>query len=146
MQKLSYGFGVEVDAPFHMARELTIGALRDQGFGIVSEINVSEILREKLGVETAPYTILGACNPDLAARALELDPDIGLLLPCNVVVRQDGGFCWITAIDPVLLSNVSGIAGLEEIVASDARQPAVRAGTRSRRVHRVGTGNARTGG
>jgi uncharacterized protein (DUF302 family) len=75
-------------------------ALKEEGFGILTEIDVSGVLRNRLGVERPPYLILGACNPQLAHRALEAESDIGLLLPCNVVLRQEGEEVEVLIQDP----------------------------------------------
>jgi len=88
---MSYGITVRLGVPFSPeVVERVRGALKEQGFGVLTEIDVQATLREKLGVETESYQILGACNPPLAHRALDIDREIGLLLPCNVVVRADG--------------------------------------------------------
>ncbi|NTV98262.1 MAG: DUF302 domain-containing protein [Chlorobiaceae bacterium] len=87
--KKSYGFGKPVALPFAAAYESVIKALQDEGFGIVMEINVSETLKNKINYEMPPYRIIGACKPPIARRAIEADPSIGLLLPCNVVIRED---------------------------------------------------------
>jgi uncharacterized protein (DUF302 family) len=87
--KNKYGFGKVVPYAFDVAIKKVTDELEKEGFGILTEIDVSATLKKKLNLDTPPYRILGACNPKLAHRALEAEPSIGLLLPCNVVVRTD---------------------------------------------------------
>jgi uncharacterized protein (DUF302 family) len=85
-----YGWTIRVGKPLAEARALTTAALKEQGFGILTEIDVKQTLKQKLGHEFRPYVILGACNPSLALRGLETELPLGLLLPCNVCLWQEG--------------------------------------------------------
>lgn len=99
-----YGFGKAVEMPFDAAVEKATEELRKEGFGILSDIDVAAALKKKLGREMPPYRILGACNPPFAHKVLEAEPSIGLLLPCNVVVRQDNeGKVHVEFMDPLAL-------------------------------------------
>lgn len=102
---MPYGRTVLVDEPVGQAVERVKAALMDQGFGTLTEIDVQATLKEKLGADVDPYVILGACNPHLAHRALEAEPDIGLLLPCNVVVRTHGERTLVSAVDPQMIAD-----------------------------------------
>jgi uncharacterized protein (DUF302 family) len=116
-----YAFGKTVDLPFAQATEAVTKALAAEGFGVLTEIDVAATLKKKLGVERAPYKILGACNPQFAARALEAEPQIGALLPCNVVVRQGAdGKTIVEIMDP---NAVLGLVGRPEIapIAAEVR-------------------------
>ncbi len=117
----TYGFGTTLPVPYEEAIPCVKEALKAEGFGVLTEIDVRRTLREKLGAEMEPYIILGACNPLLAHRALEQEPDIGLLLPCNVVVRAEGKESRVEVADP---QAMLGIVGNEELnaVAEEAKQ------------------------
>ena len=106
----SYGLTRELpQTSYEEAIEKITNALKDEGFGILTEIDVKATLKKKLDVDLPPYIILGACNPPFAHQALMAEPGIGLLLPCNVVVAQrDGGGCFITVIDPVKVFSLVG--------------------------------------
>lgn len=107
--------------PFDEAVAATKEALKGQGFGVLTEIDVQATLREKLGVETDAYRILGACNPPLAHRAISAEPLIGVLLPCNVVVREAGDTVVIDAMDPAAVLPLVKAEGVEQI-AGEVRQ------------------------
>ncbi len=117
-----YGFGTTVDMSFDDAIEHVTQALQGEGFGILSDIDVAGAMKKKLNQDMPPYRILGACNPPLAHRALESEPSIGLLLPCNVVVRQDAaGVVYVEFMDP---NAVLELVNKPEItaLASEVRQ------------------------
>jgi uncharacterized protein (DUF302 family) len=115
MKHLKYGFGIEVELPFDQAQDLVTKALREEGFGVLTEIDVRKTIKEKLDAELPPYVILGVCNPTLANRALGADIDIGLLLPCNVVVRQENHSTLVSVLDPNVMSRLSEAPGLKAI-------------------------------
>jgi uncharacterized protein (DUF302 family) len=99
---MSYYHSKTISAPFDEAVSRTVAALKEQGFGVITEIDVKQTLKSKIGVDFRPYRILGACNPALAYEALKLEDKVGTMLPCNVVVQEMGpGETEVAAIDPV---------------------------------------------
>jgi uncharacterized protein (DUF302 family) len=112
-----YGLSVEVALPYAAAVERTRVELAKEGFGVLTEIDVRETLKRKLDVDFRPYVILGACNPPLAHRALTAERDIGLLLPCNVIVYagERTGHSVVAALDPVAQLRLTGNAALEPL-------------------------------
>lgn len=127
-QTTRYGIGTTIALEYEPAVARTKEALAAEGFGILAEIDVAATLKKKLGVDFRPYVILGACNPPLAHRALSAERDIGLLLPCNVVVYADDvpGHSVVAAMDPV---EALRLTGNDEIapIADEVRQRLVRA-------------------
>ena len=118
---MASGLDTSVAAPLDEAIARTKAALKEQGFGVLTEIDVRQTLRDKIGVEFAPYVILGACNPGLAHRALQAEPSVGLLLPCNVVVREAGGRSEVAAVDPEqMLGMFGGDAEIRGVAAEAA--------------------------
>jgi uncharacterized protein (DUF302 family) len=117
-----YGFGKTVPLDFDAAVARVTAALQAEGFGVLADIDVAATLKKRLGRDMPPYRILGACNPPLAHRALEADPSIGLLLPCNVVVRRDDrGAVHVEFMDPVAVLTLVDKPGIAEI-AHDVRE------------------------
>jgi uncharacterized protein (DUF302 family) len=111
-----YGFNVTVKGNMQSVREQVTAALQKEGFGILTEIDVAATLKKKLDIDRKPYLILGACNPVLANQAINADPDIGLLLPCNVLLREeDDGSITVGFMDPAAVLGLvekDGVAGL----------------------------------
>jgi uncharacterized protein (DUF302 family) len=122
MDATRYGFGKVVDLPFDEARQKVEASLKEQGFGILTEIDVKKTLKEKLDEEFRRYVILGACNPPLAHRALSTELEIGLLLPCNVILYEvEEGRTRVAAADPQAMMEVTGNPALTD-VAREARE------------------------
>jgi uncharacterized protein (DUF302 family) len=118
----TYTIGIEVSLSYDTAVGATRAALAEQGFGILTEIDLAATLKAKLGVDLPPQIILGACRPPLAYEALQADPAIATVLPCNVVVRAtDAGSTVIEALDPTAMLGLSDVPALHA-VATDARQ------------------------
>jgi uncharacterized protein (DUF302 family) len=108
METKDYVIARETELPFGRAVEKARGLLQEAGYGILSEIDVKAKLEEKLGIEREPYVILGACNPPLARQGLDAEPDLGALLPCNVVVYQREGRTRVAAMEPGTMLSVVG--------------------------------------
>jgi uncharacterized protein (DUF302 family) len=113
---------IDLDLPYEEAIAATKAALQAQGFGALTEIDVRQTLKDKLNIDTPPQVIIGACNPHLAHRALQVDPRVGAVLPCNVVVRVEGAQTVVEALDPILMATISGASGLLEIAEDAARR------------------------
>lgn len=115
----AYSFGKEVDTGFDQTIENVTKALKAEGFGILTQIDVQATLKEKLGEDMAPYRILGACNPPLAHRAITAEPSIGALLPCNVIVRQvESGRVAVEIMDPNAVLQLVNKPEIKELAGS----------------------------
>jgi uncharacterized protein (DUF302 family) len=113
-----YTLSTTTELPFAEAVERVRSELKEEGFGVLCEVDVQATLREKLGIEQEPYMILGACNPRLAHQALGAEPHLGTLLPCNLAVYQRDGEIHISAIDPERMLSIVGNDELAPIAAS----------------------------
>lgn len=117
---MNYGFHTTIRGPFEAALQRVLDALKVEGFGVLSDIDVQRAMKEKLGQDIAAHRILGACNPPLAYKALQAEADIGLLLPCNVTVREaDDGAILVGFLNPDLMVQLTANPALKE-VAEDA--------------------------
>jgi len=111
-----YGFSVQMSCGFDEAVDKVTEALKTQGFGVLTEIDVKATLKKKIDVDRKPYKILGACNPKLANQAINAEPDIGLLLPCNVVVREeDNGSISVAFMDPNAVLSLVEKSDIEQL-------------------------------
>lgn len=119
----AYGFGVTLPLRMSEALDAVTAALKQEGFGVLTQIDVQATLHAKLGVETRPYMILGACNPNLAYQGLQQEPELGLLLPCNVIVYDNGDHtATVSVVDPLQMLGVVENPGLQPIAAeADSR-------------------------
>jgi uncharacterized protein (DUF302 family) len=115
------GFQVRLNVSYDEAVQRATAALKEEGFGVLTTIDVKETLKQKLNVDFRRYVILGACNPPLAHRALNADLDVGLLLPCNVIVYEQDGGAVVSLVDPLVMLGVMANPAVEPI-ANEARE------------------------
>lgn len=112
----NYSFGGETELSFDEAVNKVTESMKEQGFGILTEIDAKKVLKEKLGLDRKPYKILGACNPQFAHKAIDLEPEIGTLLPCNVLVyEKDDGTVVVSAMNPEAALKLVGNKNIEDI-------------------------------
>lgn len=118
MEDVSYGFGRDIAAAPDDAVAQVTAALAAQGFGILTRIDVHQVMKAKLGLDVPPYVILGACNPNLASRAIEAEPQVGLLLPCNVLVKANpAGGSTVSVADPKAMGAMAASPALAPVMA-----------------------------
>ncbi len=117
VRKLSnYSFGGETELGFDEAIKKVTESMKEQGFGVLTEIDAKKVLKEKLGLDRRPYKILGACNPQFAHKAIDMEPEIGTLLPCNVLVyEKDDGKVVVSAMNPEAALKLVGNPNIEDI-------------------------------
>ncbi|HRJ41224.1 MAG: DUF302 domain-containing protein [Caldilineaceae bacterium] len=114
--KIEYGFRTIIPTPYAQAIPLVTDALKTEGFGVLTEIDVQATMKKKLDVDVQPYIILGACNPKLAYRGLQAEPELGLLLPCNVIVYDNGDeTSTVSIVDPLQMIGFVGNPDLQPV-------------------------------
>jgi uncharacterized protein (DUF302 family) len=118
---MNYGFSKVVDIPYETAIEKVIGELKKEGFGVLTSINVKDTLKKKIDVDFKKYAILGACNPKLAHKALQAEEDLGLLLPCNIIVYEKEDKTAVSVFNPTIMSNIVDNDSLK-LVAGEVRE------------------------
>ena len=121
----SFAFQVNLDQPYQKTLDIVAEALKAEGFGVLTEIDVKTTLKEKLGEDVRPYSILGACNPPLAHKAIESDPLVGLMLPCNITVREVDGGSEVSIINPNAMLSMDVLAenpAIQEVAADAAER------------------------
>ena len=120
MKKTTYAFRTELDLSYKKMVELVKEELRDEGFGVLTEVDVERVMSDKLGVRFRPYTIIGACNPPISHQAFTTNLEAGLVLPCNVIIYEQGGKSVVEIADPMTMIATIGDSRLD-VVADAAR-------------------------
>ena len=124
--QVQYGIRVTTDLSYENAVESVTAALAEQGFGVLTEIDVKATLKKKLDADFRRYVIMGACNPPLAHRALSADLDVGLMLPCNVIVYEEGDGSVVNIIDPLVMLGIAGMGSDDPALSAVAQEAQAR--------------------